>query len=288
LVRQKKQRIRFLSGYFWVPKGVLARTIFNEKRLSRLLPGPPPVRLAAMPEILNRSCWAATAGSCWFHQLRAPPSLQSLFGPQFGSTKYCWTSFPSWSPWLAKAVAWSIVSHREKHEPPLVTRAGEKRNNATTCLCHKAGLALRRDIRSEREDQGAEKCSGRDERVDPLMGGRRRARRPLKDMRWYSENDRRRRRRFTTHITAMKSHHGRERTTTTMSAQLMNNVTATKNGDDKSRELARAHESRNRKDRISVFFSFLFQRPNIGSMLCFSVDSKYSRYRGRARLQLAA
>jgi hypothetical protein len=46
-------------------------------------------------------------------------------------------------------------------------RAGEKRNNTTSCLFHKAGLALRRDIRSEREDQGAEKCSGRDERVDP-------------------------------------------------------------------------------------------------------------------------
>jgi hypothetical protein len=49
-------------------------------------------------------------------------------------------------------------------------------------------------------------------------------------------------------------------------------MTATKNGDDESREVARAPGSRNRKDRIS-FLPFLFRRPSIGSMLCFLVES---------------
>jgi hypothetical protein len=54
LVRQQKQGIRFLSGYFWAPKGDLARAIFNGKRLSRSHPAPPPVNLASMPEILEQ------------------------------------------------------------------------------------------------------------------------------------------------------------------------------------------------------------------------------------------
>jgi hypothetical protein len=133
LVRQQKQGIRFLSGYFWVPKGDLARAIFNGKRLSRSHPAPPPVNLASMPEILEQILqlmdrWGrivCVGGDFrhWFHQLKAPKSLQCLFGLQLGTTRYCWTSLPmgwSWSPWLAQAVAWSIVSQREKQEPSLV------------------------------------------------------------------------------------------------------------------------------------------------------------------------
>ena len=125
--------LRFLSGYFTVPKADKARAIFNGKGLSRCCPAPQPVNLAETRELIRRIaavvkrhgrvCVVAGDFRHWFHQIRASPELQRLFGMSTERGRFFWSSLPmgwSWSPFFAQCAAWGFLFYREAQQKALL------------------------------------------------------------------------------------------------------------------------------------------------------------------------
>ena len=121
----------FCSGYFAVLKTAnVARSIFSGRRLSRECPVPPPVNLADTRDVVRkmrnflrkqrrekgRAQLYAYGGDFrhWFHQIPAAPWMRNLFGlVDADNNEYQWQSLPmgwSWSPFLAQACAWSVLT----------------------------------------------------------------------------------------------------------------------------------------------------------------------------------
>lgn len=118
LRRSTAERVRFLSGYFEVKKGIdLARAIFNGRRLSKICPTPPNVNLPShrqfVRQVLDGKCLIAQLDfRHWFHQIRVSENLRQWFGLRIGKEIFEWTCLPmgwSWSPCVAQAISWMML-----------------------------------------------------------------------------------------------------------------------------------------------------------------------------------
>jgi hypothetical protein len=124
------EQIRFFNTYFAVPKGEeYARAIFNGKRLSSLMPTPPPVNIFDIPRFLEKlSDIPITTGVWlvigdirhWFHQIPVSFELSRFFGVALSVNEtFRWTCLPmgwSFSPAIAQALGWAMLCHRESGE----------------------------------------------------------------------------------------------------------------------------------------------------------------------------
>ena len=128
--------LHFFSTYFSVPKDDLVdRSIFNGKRLSLLTSVPPPVNLADVPRIIDEMRRMAenlpdgfnvVVGDIrhWFHQIGVSDELARFFGlamelPDGTKRYFKYRGLPmgwSWSPAIAQAIAWVLLTHGEKGE----------------------------------------------------------------------------------------------------------------------------------------------------------------------------
>ncbi len=122
---------RFVNGYFCVDKDAKhSRAILNGKALSTMCPAAPPVNLPTIHAVL-REIRQAHQGRrklffmCgdlrhWFHQMRTPAELNTLFGLRSCEgegryTMYRWLTLPmgwSHSPAIAQAFCWCVLAWR--------------------------------------------------------------------------------------------------------------------------------------------------------------------------------
>lgn len=132
LKRCKRDGIRFVSGYFTVPKGTRDRSIFNGKRLSQYCTTPPPVNLLDIARILQEIRKLSLKGGIhavsgdwrhFFHQISCGAHCHPFFGVVCGGQYFMWQTLPmgwNYSPLIAQAVGWSLIAFREIGETPIV------------------------------------------------------------------------------------------------------------------------------------------------------------------------
>jgi len=136
------EHVSCFSTYFSVPKNKTSeRSIFNGKSLSKGHNAPPPVNIPDIPRVIREMAeWAkrgrisAVVGDFrhFFHQLEMAPDVRRFFGVAIAERVYRWCSVPmgwSWSPVIAQACAWTVLSHYEETEQRLVDDTGLKGDN---------------------------------------------------------------------------------------------------------------------------------------------------------------
>lgn len=157
-------QLRFVSGYFAIPKNdQVARSIFSGRKLSLKHHPPPPVNLPEVGEIHAKlrnmiassrgKLWGFTADiRHWFHQLQTGPEVNKYFGIKCNGQFYRWVCLPmgwSYSPRICQCIAWTVLLDNATCKKPNADGLEVARRSLVHCKDPPKFVALRNDAEEE-------------------------------------------------------------------------------------------------------------------------------------------